>query len=433
LANAAAHLCRKGEERNDVRKRTKLSALLATTTLLGGFALSAVAAMPAQADYAPGPNDIVGVGSDTLQYIVDFGNDGDTSGDLGYNDGGNPYKAVSMDATADANARAAYQNGSTNANLLPLSPSVVLRGGTSPVQRPNGSGAGIAALGADTSAADPTINFVRMSSAPTATQGSAVTGGVEVVQIATEPLEMAVDTASTNAPAGLSLQQLLAIYTCSVPAANGANANTWHALDAADSSTDTINPEIPQSGSGTRSTFLAQLATVNGGNTVNPGSCVTTVEENDPTSITSGKDGTPADSIVPFSSSRLNLWNSGYFHDPTVAYPSATALTPGIKLLSGTPSDGNAVWDDVRPLFIVYPFSESLQGQSGQPAVTPWQPGSKINWAQTLFCNPNYGNNPGHPIVAGTPEPFFEGPGGQAAIAAAGATPSFNCAATTLG
>jgi hypothetical protein len=439
-----------------VRKRTKLSAmLLAVSTTLGGAALSVGTVLPAHADYAPGPNDIVGVGSDTLQYLLDFGDDGDTVGDLGFNDAGDPYKIVSIDATADANARAAYYNNSTDANLLPLDPTVVLRGGTYPIERPNGSSAGVSALIADTSAADPTINFARMSSQPTSAEGGAVTGGLEVVQIATENLEMAAYQTGTNAPSGLSLQQLLEMYECTVPAANGAPAGTWKALDSADTSTDTIIPEIPQAGSGTRSTFLSELATVNGGTTPTLGTCVQTVEENDPTGITSLSTVTTNpvsgastatctpncayDAVDPFSGSRLNLWNGvsgdptlsassgvGYFHSPTTAYPGATtAEAPDVVLLTGKPSDGNPVFDDDRALNIVYPFNQNS-------SATAWQPGSKLNWANDLFCNPNYGNTPGSPIVPGTPEPFFESPAGQALIAQAGATPDYSCATTAL-
>jgi hypothetical protein len=117
-----------------VRRAKKLSALVAAAcTTLGGLALSLGTALPAHADYAPGPNDVVGVGSDTLQYILDFGDDGDPEGDIGYNDLGNPYKIVSFDAVADSNARAGYLNNSTDSNLLPYDPTIVLRGGTYPV------------------------------------------------------------------------------------------------------------------------------------------------------------------------------------------------------------------------------------------------------------------------------------------------------------
>ena len=103
--------------------RKKTLAALAVSTIALGLILPAGTA---QADLAPSSSDIVGVGSDTLQYMLDFGADGDLNGNLGYN----PSKLarlVSIDATPDSNARAGYLNGSTNASLLPLNPTVVLR------------------------------------------------------------------------------------------------------------------------------------------------------------------------------------------------------------------------------------------------------------------------------------------------------------------
>ncbi len=413
-----------------MRKGIKVSAsLVAASGLLGAMALS-IGAAPAQAapatpaDYAPVANDVVGVGSDTLQFILDFGLDGDVSGDTGYNDAGNLYKAVSFDATADSNARAAYLNNSTDTNLLPLDPTVVLRGGTYPVQRPNGSGAGISAMLADTAVADPTINFVRMSSAPTTAEAAqAVTNGWQGLQefvLGTENLEMAADSTATNSPAGLSAQQLVAIYQCT--------DTTWNQVGG--TSTDHIIPIIPQSGSGTRSVFLSDLQAANGGTAITLGSCVVTGEENDPTAITglstvttnpNGGTCTPncsADAIEPFSGSRLNLWeglsgnttygsnpSNGYFHNPTVAYPGGAVLTPGISLLTGTPSDGNPLYDHVRDLYVVYRWTDQI-------STTPWQPGGTLNWAQTLFCNP------------GGATPFFQTPAGKTLIAEAGANPA---------
>jgi hypothetical protein len=133
----------------NVRKRTRMTvSLAAVCTLLGGMALTAVvSAGPALADYEPGANDVVGVGSDTLQFMLDFGADGDTNGDLGFN-ATNVYKLVSMDATADSNARFSWAVGATLASPTAgaLNPTDVLRGGTYPQQRINGSGAGIKAL-----------------------------------------------------------------------------------------------------------------------------------------------------------------------------------------------------------------------------------------------------------------------------------------------
>jgi len=414
-----------------VRKRSKLSVSLgAVCTVVGAMALTVGVALPAQAapavraDYAPNNNDIVGDGSDTLQFIVDFGADGDVSGDTGYNSAGNLYKLVSMDATADSNARYSWANGSTLLVPVPLNPTAVYRAQTYPVQRINGSGAGINALLADTAAADPRIDFARMSSNPTTAEGAtAVTNGWQGLQdfvLGTEHLREAAASPTTNSPTGLSAQQLVAIYQCTDTA--------WNQVGG--TSTDKIIPIIPQAGSGTRNTFLADLQAANGGVAITLGGCVSTGEENDPTAITSlsstttdpnGGTCTPncsADAIEPFSGARLDLWSglsgnitfgsnpgTGYFHTPATAYPGGAALAPGIAQLVGVPSDSNPVYNDTRNLNVVYRWTDQISS-------TPWQPGGTLNWAKTLFCNP------------GGPTPFFQTPAGKTLIAEAGGDPS---------
>jgi hypothetical protein len=104
----------------------------------------------ASADYAPQPGDVVGVGGDTPQYALEFGADGDTQGDAGFNATGDVNRLVTFNATADGNARSAYtNNATTGANSVALNPTDVLRAGTAPVQRVQSSGAAITALLAD--------------------------------------------------------------------------------------------------------------------------------------------------------------------------------------------------------------------------------------------------------------------------------------------
>ena len=169
----------------------RLKAGLAVAGMLVGVA--GMAAQPAFADYAPTNKDVVGVGSDTLQYLVDFAADGDQLGDPGYNTGGNKFKLINFDATADANARLAYgPQGVGTGQCAPgdggtagtgnqttthadqpctLNPTIVIRAGVSPVQRPNGSGAGAKAI-----ANDPShfITFARASACegPTCASGA---------------------------------------------------------------------------------------------------------------------------------------------------------------------------------------------------------------------------------------------------------------------
>ena len=46
-------------------------------------------------------------------------------------------------------------------------------------------------------------------------------------------------------------------------------------------------------------------------------------------------------------------------------------------------------------------------------STTPWQPGSTLNWVQTLFYNPD------------GPAPFVDTPAGRALLEAAGITPDY--------
>jgi len=372
----------------------------------------------ANADYAAGPSDVVGVGSDTLQYLGDFLADGDVLGDPGYNSGAPTNRLVSYDATADANARLAYANNSTNASLALLNPTVVDRAGSFPVARPNGSGAGADALAAQAAHPslqnDPNANFARMSSPPSHAQEIAVPGGqMRVIQIATENLGLAVTASGSHIPAaGLSAQELVAIYQCTT--------THWNTLAGNSAgSTNTIIPLIPQSGSGTRSKFLADLQAANSNNPIVLGSCVVTSEENDPTAI--GAQSSPADAIEPMSQSRLNLWNGtagnggiGYFHAPTGLTGKSglgVVLVPGAVMapLTGNAGDGNPAYVDNRSLWIVF-----NQSHCSDPA---WQPGGTQNWAEVLFSK--CGN-------ASLPAPYAASPFGLPLLAAGGATPNYN-------
>src|SRR5205085_10413330 len=111
----------------------------------------------------------------------------------------------------------------------------------------------------------------------------------------------------------------------------------------ASGSTDPILPLIPPSGSSISKTFLADLKAANGNVAITLGDNVLTVEQNDPGAVTGAS--TPADAIVPFSIGRLNLWNSGYFHNPATPFPGGAALTPGVKALTGAPTDSGAFYN----------------------------------------------------------------------------------------
>lgn len=387
------------EERKPVkpRKFVKLGlvgAMAAGLTLVGGAR--------AWADYAPQPGDVVGVGGDTAQFALDFVANGDYNGHSGFNSTGDYNRLVTFDATADGNARSSYTNSVTTGTAsVALNPTDVLRAGTYPVQRVQSSGAAINALLADTGSPE-TINFIWSSSEPTAAnQTTAASNGwgyLHVVEIGTDAVEIAVDGTATNAPAGLSVADLLKIYT-------GAYT-TWNQVPGYSGAggTATIVPLLPPSGSSIYKTFIADLTTANGGTAPTLSSAVKTVEQNDPTAITSNSSS--ANAIVPFSAARLALWNDGYFHNPATVFPgSSSALIPGVTLLTGTPGDGTVYSSPITDYVIFR--------QSDASSATPFEPGSSKNWVQTLFSDP------------GGSAPDVDRASYQTLIASAGVTPDY--------
>jgi ABC-type phosphate transport system substrate-binding protein len=403
-------------------QRSKIKIGLATA---GAVATTFVIAVPpASADYAPVAKDVVGVGSDTVQYASDFVADGDYVSDTGYNALGNKFKLVNFDATPDANARLAYGvnggqaaqstctpgtgstkgtgNQTTTNTGIPcvLNPTIVIRAGASPILRPNGSGAGAAAGSQDTK---HYISYVRASAPKGSTLDAGSQGKWDSITVGTDDLKMLAATTTNAVP--LSTAQLNAIYSCTT--------TNWSAVGGA--TAGTIIPIIPQVGSGTRSTFLADIG--------NPtlGGCVQTGEENDPYAI--GNSSSPVNAIEPMSSGRLNMFkgiggsyfdgstnnpsgsinSTGYFKDPSctldainTSTPSACAaannsLTPPVKFVTGTPSSGT-LYDDTRNLYIYF-------RQSDLASTTPWQSGAAagFNWVRALFYDPC----PDNPPVAG--------------------------------
>jgi ABC-type phosphate transport system substrate-binding protein len=335
-----------------MKRFTKMGVLAAA----GAVGLSlAVPMSAAHADVAAGPGDIVGVGSDTAQYALDFFADGDTVGDAGWNSTNTGHRIVNFDASGDASGGAT--TGVTS----------VLRAGSKPITRPNGSGGGITAFLAD-NGPTKTINYVRSSRLPTKAeqdQATAQWGGMRVIQFATDSLQIAT-AASTNAPAGLSINDLVNIYDgtylkwSDVPNYSGPAAG------------DTIIPTIPQAGSGTRNFFTADMqdAWIAMGNTgtmplSNPN--LQTVQEHDPKGITGQTN--PADAIGAFSVGRVSLINGGYF---------GAAVQNTIKLLTGASPAGGASYNKSRGLYI-------LIRESDIASTTPFLPTSPKNWANTLF------------------------------------------------
>lgn len=341
-------------------------------------ALSAGLISPANADVQPQAKDAVAVGSDTVQYVSDFVDDGTPGGLSGFNATNTARRVFSFDATGDASGRAAYNNGTA----VQQASTIVIRANSKPIVRPNGSGAGITALLADST---HQIDFVRSSRLPKASEESdsraTAFGGIHVYRIATDGLQIAVNAdaagaTSWNGPAGLSAAEIIKIY-------NG-TYKRWSDVPSftGPAGADAIIPILPQVGSGTRNDFLADLKAANGGVDVALASTVRTSEEHDPTAISGLASGTQTfadsttapytkmDALAPFSTGRDKLIDTGYF--------GTTPAPNTISLLTGTPPDAGTSYLLARSLYL-------LARQSDVTSTTPFLAGGSLNLVNTLF------------------------------------------------
>ncbi|WP_068399350.1 Ig-like domain repeat protein [Kribbia dieselivorans] len=255
---------------------------------LGAVALATPA--NAEPNFLPNSTDIVGSGSDTtmlsMQAAADVYNDGKTEGRL-----------VSWDA----------QVGDVPAMIIP-------RAGATEVKRPNGSGDGKKTLyGAGNNTA---FDYARSSSSLNADETNA---GLQQIPFAADILEL-FTASTTNAPAGLTGADLVAIYS-------GAKTD-WSEFPGG--KPGTITALIPQPGSGTRSFFEGELTKLNGGTKVVYGSTVKEAQEHDPAPIRN-----QPNVISPFSAGRARL---------------ANAEVPGGIKRNGDWSAQRAVYNVVRSL-----------------------------------------------------------------------------------
>jgi hypothetical protein len=375
-----------------VKMLTALSAVGASAALL--MSSQQAFATTAQGSANNPQADVVGVGSDTLQYAGDFLADGSPT-TSGYNAAGNKFRMINYDATGDALGRALYNADGTQFFTDSPTTAVVLRAKQKPVEDPDGSGAGRTALLNDSpnsgtnydGVANGSIQYARSSSMisaaneQTCTTNSTGCGKLHPVAIGTDTMEIAFDASGTSDAVPLSYTQLAKIYECAT------GFTTWTSVGG--TSSDAIIPVIPQLNSGTRNDFITQITSLGGFNgTLGP--CVKTAQEHDPNGILT--QANPEAAIEPFSLARVNLINSGYFANANEA-PNQVAL-----LSTGTPSDGGARFNYTRNMYIVM---REVDVENG----TGWQPGGTLNWADTLFVGSNS---------------FLAKPTGQATVAAAG-------------
>ena len=392
------------------RTKLGLSIMSLTTLAVGGAVLPS-----ARADIQAQPNDAVIVGSDTVQFASGFLADGDPDGDAGYNTG-KFNRVFDFFATGDSNGRFTVAGGVSGAPGTAGETSI-LRAGTQPVLRPNGSGKGLGALVADSTPTGydglPTgsITLARTSRLPTKTvatgtsedatcDNTAGCGGYHVYEVANDTLGLAALSSGSNAVA-LDANQLWNIYNCT------SGYQRWNDTSIGGTSSDPIVPVIPQSGSGSRTFFLATIDAASG-HTSDPSlssTCVKTAQEHDPNGITSetgsyaSVDGgttaplnyVPADAIEPFSGARIALLNAGYFGNSsgTAGTPAAGYTAKTIAFVTGNSKVDTSMpsFSTVRAVYVIARVADLAKTCSAKTTPACFVPGGTQTAVQSLISS----------------------------------------------
>jgi ABC-type phosphate transport system substrate-binding protein len=227
-----------------------LNKLIAGTAVAA--TVTAMAVGPALADppkgVTPKATDVVGVGSDTLQFLLDqFSFDYNRTHSTG-------PRLYSWDAL----------NPKTG-----MTDNISTKSGCTAIPRPNGSSAGIATLTANTKVGKHfCVDFARSSRGRASSDPSKGPGGIVFVALGKDAVTWATNSTTahpSNAPSNLTTAQLAAIYTCT--------DTNWSQVGGKNAP---INAQLPQTSSGTRAFFLKAIGVSVLGN------CVTsTAEENE--------------------------------------------------------------------------------------------------------------------------------------------------------
>lgn len=246
-----------------MRTSLRLAAAAAGATA-GALAVSMVLTGPAHADpkFVPDANDIVGVGSNTTEFVMDA-----LQSPFNGQRVGGTRRLASFDAEGSA--------------------TIVLRAGSDPITRPNGSSAGI-----DELQANPDVSFARSSRGPNASGDE----GTSFYPYAKDKLSYVYAKPKTNVDPNLTASDLFDIYTCGKTDWSQFGQPAGH-----------IEAKVPQAGSGTRSFFLASIgeteAQLQAAIAQPDSTCdVAEVEEHDPNAVI----GNP-NAIAPFSGARYKI------------------------------------------------------------------------------------------------------------------------------
>jgi ABC-type phosphate transport system substrate-binding protein len=299
-----------------IRKIVTIAAAVAAVSTVGvGSAL-------ADPSSTPPLTAIVGVGSDTLTPVF-------------------------HQLTADYNASHSTELASWDA----VDPTTGAAGGTiitkassstdttCSMVRPDGSSAGITALENTVSdAGHPCVDFARSSRAPQSTDPTTIAFARLAKDAITWSSPKGTSTTPSPAPKTLTVDQLANIYNCT------SGFTTWS--DVGGTSSAKIIPVLPQSGSGTRSTFLLAMGQALGlgpGVSLTPGPCVVNgtdskgvvIEEN--TGVTTGnlaEFGTSSkpkvDAMFPYSIGDY-VAQTGHKHSTSIWKPGDL----GMKQIAG--------------------------------------------------------------------------------------------------
>jgi ABC-type phosphate transport system substrate-binding protein len=339
-------------------------------------ALSAMVMAPAMADptnpntgasVEPRACDIVGVGSNTLEYMDD-------------------QLSVNYNKTLLATIAKKHENQGTSCakqskpffySWDALQDAAATTGGTIKFKagckaepRPNGSSAGITALdgglGGKTSG-HPCLDYARSSRPPKSTDPT----DTSFIALAQDNVTYASLSKGSNAPTNLTVTQLHNIYTCA--------ATKWNQVGGKSSAT--IHPLLPQAGSGTLAFFEAAI------NVTTPGPCVTQpagLEENE--GINSiYKSSNAANEIVPFSAGK---WASQEYHSPACFYSSCPTDKSGVFIKCKKAAKGqNAFGCNVNGVLKLNDINgtDPLKGKALNPPATDVKGGYTDVLVRTLF------------------------------------------------
>jgi ABC-type phosphate transport system substrate-binding protein len=301
---------------------TAAAAVLAVAAATPAVAAAAAHATPAGnarpndpvAGTVPREGDVVGVGADTDEFLLDqFGHD--------YN------------ASHSGSAHLLYSWDATNPSTGAVEDSIKTKANCSKIPRPDGSSAGITAFDANAKTSDGKafcIDYARSARGRASTDPPKASGGIVFVALAKDAITYATQS-TTNAPANLTTAQLASIYNC-------VDTN-WSQVGGKSAP---IHAFLPQTGSGLRSSFLAIIGVTT------PGSCVnSSVQQNqgvDPLL----KD---PDAVVPYSIAKYiaQRYHSAKCLKSSCAPVSGVECKPtGTKNLFGCDEHGTLILNSVN-------------------------------------------------------------------------------------